>query len=354
MPDREPNEGRHLGRHDDGLGLRAFGELAERLDVFLGDEVVDRVDVALGDRLGHRLGGAGLGLGQPLAGLGVAEGGLLAALGLQHGGLLGPLGAGDRRLLFALGLGDHRAPLALGLHLAGHGVGDVGRRHQVLDLDPRRLDAPGLGRQVDGLQQAGVDRLALRQHIVQVHRADHGAQVGLGQLADGVGQVVDPVGGVGRVDHLDEDDGVDLDGDIVLGDHLLLRHRQHLFHHVHPPPDALVERGQQGHAGLEGAGVAAEPLDGELSALGHDLDRGEQEGQGEHDQGERRIGHGMVPPEALVGPALQHPSARDRPPPHLPSSWPPGPRRAPPRWRLHAPCGVHSGERRPGRRGSRC
>src|SRR6185437_6412867 len=63
----------HLGRHDDGLLLRALGQLAERLHVLLCDEVVDRVDVALGDGGGDQLGGLGLGLGRALARLGVAE-----------------------------------------------------------------------------------------------------------------------------------------------------------------------------------------------------------------------------------------------------------------------------------------
>ena len=84
--------------------------------------------------------------GEALARLGVAEGGFAAALGGQHDGLLLALGLEDRRLPRALGLEDLRALLALGLHLPRHAVDEVARRSDVLDLDARDLDAPGLGR----------------------------------------------------------------------------------------------------------------------------------------------------------------------------------------------------------------
>ena len=72
--------------------------------------------------------------------------------------------------------------------------------------------------------------------------------------------------------------------DVVLGDHLLARHVQHLLHHVHPAADALDEGGQEADAGLQGAGVAAEPLDGEFAALRHDLDGPEHDDQGQDDE----------------------------------------------------------------------
>jgi len=187
-------------------------------------------------------------------------------------------------------LGDHGAPLALGLHLAGHGVGDIRRRRQVLDLDPRDLDAPGTGGVVDGREQAGVDRVALREDLVQLHGADHRAQIGLGQLGDGVDQIVDPIGGRRGVHHLDEDDRVDLDRHVILGDDLLLRDVQHLLHHVDLAADRLDERGQDADARLQGPGVAAEPLHGEFAPLGHDLDHADDqdERQDQQDQNNDR------------------------------------------------------------------
>ena len=270
------------GRYDHRLLVGRFRQLAERLDVFLGDEVVDGVDVAAGDGLRDGGGRGRFRFGRTLARLGVAEGGFLAALGLENGRLFGAVGAGDGRLPVTLGLDDHRALFTFGLHLTGHGVSDVGRRGQVLDLDAHALDAPRMGRLVDGRQQARVDQVALRQHLVEVHRAHHRPQVGHGQLGDSVVQVVDPIGRLGRIDHLDEDDAVDLDGDVVLGDHVLARHFQNLLHHVHAASDAFVERDEDGQAGLQRPHVLAETLDGEFMALRHDLD-----GAGQDDHGQR-------------------------------------------------------------------
>jgi hypothetical protein len=198
-------------------------------------------------------------------------------------------------LALALRLGDHRPLLAFGLHLAGHGVGDVGRRLQILDLDARHLDAPRAGGLVDDGQEAGVDLVALREHFVQLHRTNHGAQIGHGELADGVVEVGHPVGRRRRVHDLDEDDGVHLDGDVVLGDHLLARHVQHLLHDADLAPHRLHERHEDGDARLESAGVAAEPLDRVLIALRHDLDgrdgqEDSQDDQGDWEEGEHGAG----------------------------------------------------------------
>ena len=68
---------------------------------------------------------------------------------------------------------------------------------------------------------------------------------------------VGPVGGGGGVHHLDEDDGVDLHHDVVLGDHLLARHVEHLLHHVHLAPDAVEDGRVEVQAGARDRGEAA-------------------------------------------------------------------------------------------------
>src|SRR3546814_17990568 len=78
------DELRCLDREEDGLAVRAGRELADRLDIFLRDEIVDRLRVAAGDGVGHHLRRLGLGLRLPLAGLGVAAGGLAATLALPY------------------------------------------------------------------------------------------------------------------------------------------------------------------------------------------------------------------------------------------------------------------------------
>ncbi len=123
-----------------------FGESAScpnAFEIFLGDEVIQRRDVAARDGFRHHLGRLRFGLRQTLARLGVAEGGFAAAFGFEDLRLLGALGAQDRRLALAFGGENLGALLALGLHLPAHGLDQIGRRHDVLDLDAVDLDAPG-------------------------------------------------------------------------------------------------------------------------------------------------------------------------------------------------------------------
>ena len=71
---------------------------------------------------------------------------------------LGRLGELLRGLELALGGDDLGAPLALGLGLAGHRPLHLSGQLDVLDLDGRDLDAPGLGLLVDDLLQLVVER----------------------------------------------------------------------------------------------------------------------------------------------------------------------------------------------------
>ncbi len=154
MPPSEPIS------EEASIGIRTILELRRRADcghgfrVFLGDEVVDGLHVAGGDGFGHHLRCLGFGFGQTLAGFGIAEGGFALAFGLQDRRLLGTLGAQDLRIAGALGLQHLRALLALGLHLPGHGIDEILRRLDILDLDARDLDAPGADRLVDDAQAA--------------------------------------------------------------------------------------------------------------------------------------------------------------------------------------------------------
>src|SRR3954471_24085629 len=167
-----------LGRDDQHLLVRGGGERPDGVDVLLGDEEVRRREIAAGDRLADHGGRLGFGLGEALAGFGVAERRFLAALGRENLRLLVALGLEDRGLAQALGLEHGGALLALGLHLARHGAGKVGRRQDVLDLDAGDLDAPGRGGGAHDAQEAVVDLVAMREELVEVHRADDGADIG--------------------------------------------------------------------------------------------------------------------------------------------------------------------------------
>ena len=86
---------------------------------------------------------------------------------------------------------DLGALLALGLGLPRHGALHLLRQVDVLDLDHRHLDAPGIGVRVDDLLQRGVELLALRQQLVELRLAEHGAQRRLRQLRGRVQVVLD-------------------------------------------------------------------------------------------------------------------------------------------------------------------
>jgi hypothetical protein len=111
---------------------------------------------------------------------------------------------------------------------------------------------------------------------------------------------------LGRIQELEEHHAVDPDHGIVLGDHLLGRHVQHLLHHVEPRADRLDERRDQVQAGRQRARVAPEPFDRVLPALRHHLDAQEYRDQGEaqdhqHHEREPADHHSAAPLPACAG-----------------------------------------------------
>ena len=261
----------------------------------MGDEVVERLRVAGADRVGDHLGGAGFGFGFALARFGVAEGGFAAAFGLQDLALLLTLGTQDFGGAGTFGIEDVGALFAFGLHLAAHGADDVGGRADVLEFDAGDLDAPGVGRLIDHGQEAGVDLVALGQSFVEVHRAHDGAQVGGGELHDRHVQFGDFIGGLGGVQHLEEDHAVDRHHGIILGDDLLPRNIDHLLHHVDLATHGIEEGGVEIEARLGDFGEAAEAFDRILIALPHHLHADREVEEHEAREREREGGqhHGL-------------------------------------------------------------
>ena len=78
-------------------------------------------------------------------------------------------GAQDLRLPLAFRFEHGRTLVAFGLHLPCHGIDEITRRADVLDLDAVHLDAPGRRRLIDHAKQAVVDLVALREKAVEVH-----------------------------------------------------------------------------------------------------------------------------------------------------------------------------------------
>jgi hypothetical protein len=133
------------------------------------------------------------------------------------------------------------------------------------------------------MQQLRIDPVALREQLVQIHRAHDRSQVGHGDVEDRHLQIADLVGGLGGIQDLEEHHAIHRDHGVVLGDHLLGGHVQHLLHHVQLGADALDEGRDDVQPGRQRAHVAAEPLDRVFAPLRHRLDAHEHEHHGQPD-----------------------------------------------------------------------
>ena len=92
------------------------------------------------------------------------------------------------------------------------------------------------------MQQTGVNAVALGEHFVQLHRAEHGTDIGHRQVDDRLLKIADLVGGLWRVNHLNKADRVDGDVGVIPGDNLLRGDVEHLLHHVHFAADSVHKR----------------------------------------------------------------------------------------------------------------
>ena len=156
---------------------------------------------------------------------------------------LGGLGELLRRLELALRVDDLRALLALGLRLLRHGALHLGRQVDLLHLDQRDLDAPGLRVLVDDLLEARVQLLALGEQLVERRLAEHAPQRRLRELRRRVEIVLDLHDRLVRVHDAEVDDRVDLHRDVVPRDDVLRRHvvddgaQRHPDHRLERPED---------------------------------------------------------------------------------------------------------------------
>ena len=168
------------------------------------------------------------------------------------------------------------------------------RRVDGLDLHTVDPQPPPPGGIVEHAAEPAVDLVAGGEGLLQVHRADDVAQRGDGELLDGLEVVGNLVGGRTRVGDLEIQHSVDLDDEVVLGDDGLWRERDYLFAQLHYRADPIDERDDEVHAGLQGAMVAAEPLDVACAALRHYAHRpqnGDDDEQDEDQPGDERCVH---------------------------------------------------------------
>ena len=127
-----------------------------------------------------------------------------------------------------------------------------------------------------------VDLVARGQRLLEVQRADHVAQRRDGELLDRLERVRDLVGRRLRVGDGEVEDSVDLDHEVVLGDHRLRRERHDLFAQVDQGLEPVDERHQQRHARAERLVVAAEPLDDARAGLRDDPHRPREQDHEKH------------------------------------------------------------------------
>lgn len=172
MPEARPAKPCGLGRDDDlrGLAVRDLLHGLKRLE--LEHLVVRGLFVQQRQRIGHGLlhGHDGLRFAVSLEncrllfGFCLEDGGLLFRVCLQNRGFLFALGDKDLAALRALSLQDSLSAVTLGLHLFFHGVLDVLRRQDVLQLHAVDLDAPGIG----GLVENGAHLVLITSRDVSV------------------------------------------------------------------------------------------------------------------------------------------------------------------------------------------
>ena len=283
-----------LRRHHPDLVGRALGDLRHHLEVLVGQQRLVRLPVV--DGLEDRLDGLPLTLGlqdrRLAVGLGTQDQRLPVTLGRQDRCLLVALRGEDRGLPLTLGGQDDGALVAVGAHLLLHRVLDRGRRVDALDLDPADPDAPAPGRLVEDAGESPVDVLARRQGLLQRHATDDVAQGGHGELLDRGDVVRDLVGRRHRVGHLEVDDGVDRDHQVVLGDHRLRREGDDLLAHVDDVAHAVDERGHHVEARLQRRLVLAETLDDAGTCLRDDPDGLGQHQHHEHQQDQEHDQYG--------------------------------------------------------------
>ncbi len=156
--------------------------------------------------------------------------------------------------------------LRLCRHHAFHLLGEL----NLFNLHGGDLDAPGVGVLVDNLLKHLVEPLPLGEQLIKLGLAEDIAQGGLGYLGGGSDMVQDLDHGALRVNYPEVNYGVHPDGDIVLGDYLLVRDihgddtQVYLHHPVHEGDD-------EEQAGALGADQASQAEDDAALVLSDDL-----------------------------------------------------------------------------------
>jgi hypothetical protein len=143
---------------------------------------------------------------------------------------------------------DCRTLVPLRAQLLLHRVLDRRRRIDRLQLDAVDADAPATGRVVEHAAQLAVDLVARGERLLEVEPANDVPQRRDDELLDSLDVVRDLEGRGLRIGHLEVDDRVDVDDEVVLRDDRLRRERHDLLAEIDHRARAVDERDDEHEA----------------------------------------------------------------------------------------------------------
>src|SRR3954453_5004299 len=205
-----------------------------------------------------------------------------------------------RRRELALGVNQLRPLLALGLGLLGHRAQHRLRQIDLLDFHVRHFHAPRLRVLVEDGLDARVERVAMREELVELDFAEDGAKRRLRKLRRLIAIVEHFDDGAPRLDHAQENDRVHFQRDVVARDDVLRRNFERFLpqRHAH---DAIDRREHQKNAGSLRLGEqTAETEDHAAFVLGEDFDRAEKVETDDDDDDEQTEIQGALRADAWI------------------------------------------------------
>lgn len=140
-------------------------------------------------------------------------------------------------------------------------------RDYVLDLIAEDFHTPRGGSLVHGIHDGMVDGFALFKCPVEFDFSNFGTQRRLGQLGGGKGVVFNPVTCRFSIDHLQIKNAIDRNGNVILGEACLARHINCNFFKGVLVSHTIDKRDEDMKAGVQTAGILAQPFDDELAPL---------------------------------------------------------------------------------------
>ncbi|KAF5031883.1 hypothetical protein DSECCO2_623130 [anaerobic digester metagenome] len=197
------------------------------------------------------------------------NGGFLLSLRTQNLRFLVAFGHQNLARLFTLRAQNALALFTLGLHLLLHRVLNFLRRNDVFKLNAVDLDAPFVGGGIKDGGDARVDNITRGQRVIQLHIADNVSQRRSSKVFNRRKRALYAVGIKLGVGNLKKHDGVDLHGDVILGDNGLRLKIHNLLFDRNLLGNAVKKRHLDVQTGFPRHVISAETLDNINGGLRH-------------------------------------------------------------------------------------